>query len=84
MQVITFDMNTQFPGKANPADFADRVRTHDFTPYQGAHVQLRGCAPTWAHLVVASQLLPIVHQLDFIIDNGGDGVVVPVTCSACS
>lgn len=79
MQIMQFDMNSEFPGRADMLSFPEKISGHDFTPWSGKHVQLRGCAPTWAHLLVAAQLLPIVGQLDFMIDDGGEGKVVPIS-----
>lgn len=77
-----FDMNTVFPGKADPQTFPAKIAAHDFSVYQGQHVQLRGCAPSWAHLLVAAQLLPRVARLDFLLDDGHGGQVIPVFTSA--
>jgi hypothetical protein len=41
-------------------------------------VHLVGCAPTWAHLLVAGKLFPVVAKLDFVIDDGKDGKPVEI------
>ncbi|MBI4236948.1 MAG: hypothetical protein HY696_00845 [Deltaproteobacteria bacterium] len=79
---ICFDMNAIFPGKADPQTFAAKVDAHNFAVYQAQHVQLRGCAPSWAHLLVAAQLLPVVVQLDFLLDDGHGGQVIPIAPTA--
>ena len=73
MDVMLFDMNVVFPGKVVAEDFSAQVAALDFTPYSDKQVQLRGCAPSWAHLLVAAKLLPIVARLEFIIDDGNEG-----------
>lgn len=78
MNILLFDMNDKFPGKADPATFPAKVAAFDFAPFRGAHVQLKGCAPSWAHLLVAARLQPLVAQLDFLVDDGKGGVVVPL------
>lgn len=78
MEPVILNLNTLFPGKPSPQDFSGRVAAHDFSDCTGQHVQLRGCAPTWAHLIVAARLLPIVSGIDFLIDDGKSGIVVPI------
>lgn len=75
---LVLDLNTAFPGKPNHQTFAERVAAFDWQPYVGQRVQLRGCAPTWAHLLVAARLLPLAAGVDFLIDDGKGGVVVPI------
>lgn len=74
-----FDLNTVFPGKPNPQTFAAQVAAHDFAPYAGQRVRLHGCAPTWAHLIVAARLIAVGAAVDFLIDDGKEGIVVPIT-----
>lgn len=75
---ITIDLNDIASGKVELATFQQKVNSLDTSSYQGKHVQLTGCAPTWAHLLVAGKLFPIVSGLDFVIDDGKDGKVVEV------
>ena len=75
---VTLDLNDLASGKVELATFQAKVNALDVAPYQGKHVQLTGCAPTWAHLLVAGRLFPIVSALDFVIDDGKDGKPVAV------
>lgn len=75
---ITIDLNDIASGKVELATFQQKVSSLDVSSYQGKHVQLTGCAPTWAHLLVAGKLFPIVSGLDFVIDDGKEGKVVEV------
>lgn len=75
---ITLDLNDIASGKVELATFQEKVNSLDTSSYQGKHVQLTGCAPTWAHLLVAGKLFPIVSGLDFVIDDGKDGKIVEV------
>lgn len=75
---ITLDLNDIASGKVELATFHQKVNSLDTSPYKGKHVQLVGCAPTWAHLLVAGKLFPLVSGLDFVIDDGKDGKVVEV------
>lgn len=75
---ITLDLNDIASGKVELASFQQKVNALDISSYKGQHVQLVGCAPTWAHLLVAGKLFPIVSGLDFVIDDGKDGRVVEV------
>ena len=78
MEKITLDLNDMASGKVELASFQQKVAELDLANYQGKHVQLTGCAPTWAHLLVAGRLFPVVGALDFVIDDGKDGKPVSV------
>ena len=67
------------PGcRVDLATFPRIVRGMDIKPFQGKHVQLKGCAPTWAHLMVAGRLFEQVQSIEFLIDNGKIGNPVAV------
>lgn len=75
---MVFDMNAAFQGKANPQTFPAAARAFDYVPYAGQRVQMKGCAPAWAHLIVAAQLQQVASAIDFLIDDGKGGIVVPI------
>ena len=78
MEKVTLDLNDLASGKVELSSFQQKVIALDVAPYKGRHVQLTGCAPTWAHLLVAGKLFPIVGALDFVIDDGKDGKPVEI------
>jgi hypothetical protein len=78
MDKVTLDLNDIASGKVELASFQQKVSSLDISSYQGKHVQLVGCAPTWAHLLVAGKLFPVVAGLDFVIDDGKDGKPVEI------
>lgn len=78
METVTLDLNDIASGKVELASFNEKLAALDLSSYKGKHVQLTGCAPTWAHLLVAGKLFPIVSQLDFLIDDGKTGKPVPI------
>ncbi len=75
---ITLDLNDIASGKAELASFQQKVSALNIDSYKGKHVQLTGCAPTWAHLLVAGKLFPVVSGLDFVIDDGKEGKPVAI------
>jgi hypothetical protein len=75
---VQLDLNDIASGKVELASFKAKIDSMDFSTYQGKRVQLSGCAPTWAHLLVASKLFPLVSGLDFLLDDGKDGQAIPV------
>lgn len=77
METVQIDLNDIATGKVELASFTEKLKTLDISSYQGKRVQLAGCAPTWAHLLVAAKLFPIVSGLDFILDDGKDGKTIP-------
>lgn len=75
---ITLDLNDIASGKVEFASFQQKVAALDVSGYAGKHVELTGCAPTWAHLLVAGRLFPIASAIDFVIDDGKDGKPVNI------
>lgn len=75
---VSLDLNDIASGKVELASFQSKLDQMDLSPYKGKHVQLSGCAPTWAHLLVAGKLVPIVSGIDFILDDGKEGKVIEV------
>ena len=72
------DLNDLFPGKVSVQGALTGLQTWDKSVYSGQDVLLRGCAPTWAHLMVAGQLVGIVKSIGFLIDDGKGGTTVEV------
>ena len=72
------DLNDIAAGKIDVAGFRTKLEGFDLAGYAGKHVQIKGCAPTWAHLMVASRLLGKVTALDFLIDDGKGGITVEI------
>jgi hypothetical protein len=75
---VLLDLNDLASGKVELASFQQKLNSLDLSPYRSRHVQLAGCAPTWAHLLVSAKLLPIVDQLDFLLDDGKEGKAIPI------
>ena len=62
--------------------FQEKLEAVGFTQYAGKRVQLRGCAPVWAHLAVAARLIPQVEELEFLVDDGKEGRAIPLYSKA--
>jgi len=75
---VVLDLNDLVSGRIEIASFKSLVDQMDLSPYVGKHVQIKGCAPTWAHLLVAGKLFDQVAGLDFLVDDGKGGVAVEV------
>ncbi len=75
---VTLDLNDIAQGRVELNSFKEKLSQFDLNPYTGKLVQLKGCAPTWAHLLVAGQLVPLVSGLDFLIDDGKGGKPIEV------
>lgn len=78
METVLLDLNDIASGKVELSSFKTKVDSLDVKPYANKHVQIQGCAPTWAHLLVAGKLFPHVQALDFILDDGKDGKVIEI------
>ena len=78
VEKVVLDLNDIAAGKVELSSFQQKLASFDLAKFKGKHVQLAGCAPTWAHLLVAGKLFPIVAGLDFLIDDGKAGKPVEV------
>ena len=75
---ITLNLNDLAKGRVELNSFKQTVESFDFSPYKDKYVQLKGCAPTWAHLLVAGKLFPITTGIDFVIDDGAEGKPIQI------
>jgi len=75
---MLIDLNDLFPAKAGVSEVQAKAASWDVTPYRDRSVQIRGCSPTWAHLIVAGRLFGTARSVDFLLDDGKGGVSVPV------
>lgn len=78
MALKVLDLNDIATGKLDRESFAQKLSAMDWNQYDDAEVAIRGCAPTWAHLMVAGRLFGRVKQLSFLMDDGKTGVPIEV------
>ncbi|MEE9236730.1 MAG: hypothetical protein V3U52_02945 [Thermoplasmata archaeon] len=64
---------TELLGRIELDTFEKKLQELDLSPYMGKRVQMRGCAPVWAHLAVAAKLIGNVEELEFLVDDGREG-----------
>ena len=72
------DLNELFPAKASVQTVQERISGWDVSSYKNKSVQLKGCSPTWAHLMVAGKLFGTASSIDFILDNAKGGIPISV------
>ena len=72
------DLNDLFPAKTSVQGVQEKISQWDVTPYQDKAVQIKGCSPTWAHLIVAGKLFGTVASIDFILDDAKGGIPIPI------
>ena len=77
-EIVKLDPSDIAGGRVEFASFPDKVAQFNLETYRGKHVQLEGCSPTWAHLLVAGKLFSIAAAVDFIVDDGKGGKIVEV------
>jgi hypothetical protein len=75
---VVIDLNDLFPAKASLQNVQEKVAEWDVSVYKDKSVQIRGCSPTWAHLIVAGKLFGTALSVDFILDDSKGGIPVPV------
>jgi len=78
MEKATIDLNDITGGGVQLDTFKDALEKVDFSKYTGKHVQIKGCAPTWAHLMVAGKLFGLAAGLDFLLDDGKGGKTIEI------
>lgn len=78
METVVLDLNDLFPPKSSAQNVQQKLSTLDLAPYKGKKVQLKGCSPTWAHLMVAGKLFGTALAIDFILDDAKGGIVLPI------
>ena len=81
MNKVILDLNDISKGKVELGSFKVKLDGLDLSGYHGKHVQIKGCAPTWAHLLVAGRLFGKVGKLEFLLDDGKAGVPIEVYTS---
>ena len=75
---ISIDLNDLFPVKSSPAMVQEKVAQWDVSAYKDKNIQISGCSPTWAHLIVAGKLFGTASAVEFLMDDGKDGVAIPI------
>lgn len=75
---IVIDLNELFPAKANPQTVQEKVKQWDVSLYKNKSVQMKGCSPTWAHLLVAAKLIGTAASIEFLLDDGRGGQPIPI------
>jgi hypothetical protein len=75
---VRLDLAEIADGPVSITNFKFKLDKYDLSRFDGKHVQLEGCAPTWAHLMVAGRLFGKARKVEFVIDNGKEGIPTPV------
>jgi len=76
--LLVLNLNEVAQGKLDREGFSAKLSQIDWGKYDGADVAIRGCAPTWAHLMVAGRLFGKVKSLSFLMDDGKGGVPIQI------
>ena len=75
---VVIDLNDLFPAKTSPQAVQEKVAQWDVSPYKDKYVQIKGCSPTWAHLLVAGKLFGTASSIDFVLDDAKGGISIPI------
>ena len=78
MEKVVIDLNELFPTKASVQNVQEKMAQWDVSPYKDKSVEIRGCSPTWAHLIVAGKLFGTVSSIDFLLDDAKGGIPIPI------
>ena len=74
----TIDVLDLSGGKVEVKNFAAKLETVDWGSYRGQEVQIKGCAPTWAHLLVAGRLFGLAAKVEFLLDDRAGAVPIEI------
>ncbi|GEM_PF-1735481 len=77
-EAVVLDLNSIVSGPVAIDNFKNAVEAFDFSPYYDKHIQLRGCAPSWAFLMVYEKLASRVSAVDYLLDDGKRGVAIAI------
>ena len=77
-EIVVIDLNDIFPVKSSVREVQEKLAQWDVSPYKGKPVQIRGCSPTWAHLMVAGKLFESAASIDFLMDDAKGGIPIPI------
>jgi len=65
-------------GKVELSSFEEKLRSVDWDSFRDQVVQIKGCAPIWAHLMVAGRLFGKASRVEFLMDDRQGGVPIEV------
>lgn len=68
--LLNTDVLAGMDGKVTDASL--RMKLPQFQPekYRGKHVMVKGCAPTWAAMIIQHQLEGVAAKLSFVLHDG--------------
>ena len=64
-----FDVGSVLPGKVEVNAFRQALDSMDLSSYKDKVVQLKGCGPVWAYLMVAHKLFGIAKGIEYLPDG---------------
>ena len=78
IETIVLDLNDLFIPKTSFQSFQEKIAGWDVSIYKNKNIQMKGCSPTWAHLMVAGKLFESATSISFIMDDGKGGIPIPI------
>lgn len=74
----SIDLMEMAGGKVEFKTFSLKLDSVDWDAYKGEAVQLKGCAPTWAHLLVAGRLFGKASKVEFLMDDRAGAIPIAI------
>jgi len=68
--VLNTDVLGDMSGKVTERSALEKLPQMDFQPYQGKHVVIKGCASTWAVMMIQHKLEGVAAKLSFTLYDG--------------
>ncbi len=63
------DVGAVLPGKVEAGTFKEKLDSMDLSQYKDKTIQLKGCGPVWAYLMVAHRLNGIAKGIEYLPDG---------------
>ncbi len=67
---LNTDVLAGMDGKVNESSVKMKLPQFNLEEYRGKHVVVKGCAPTWAVMLLQHQLEGVAARLSFVLYDG--------------
>lgn len=65
-----FDLGIFMEGLSTPEELGKKLAKEDLSKFKDKIVQLRGCAPTWAYMILSHRFEGIAKGVEFRLADG--------------
>jgi hypothetical protein len=73
--VLNTDVLAGMDGKVNESSVKIKLPQFNLEKFRGKHVVVKGCAPTWAVMLLQHQLEGVAAKLSFVLYDGKEYLI---------